>query len=127
MNDGVGGRIEKVCHRKRQSETNCCTVRNMNLSLFSIQFCVTLIFIVVISVCLQTTVVKGEEDYYKLLGVSKDASEKEIKKAFRKLAIKYHPDKNPDPEARKKFEKIANGELCIEICFRHYNSLRIKL
>ena len=50
-----------------------------------------------------------DEDYYKLLGVPKTASEKDIKKAFRKLAMEYHPDKNRDPEARKKFEKIANG------------------
>ena len=56
---------------------------------------------------------RNEEDYYKLLGVSKDASEKEIKKAFRKLAVQYHPDKNPAPDARKKFEKIANGEFFI--------------
>ncbi len=50
-----------------------------------------------------------EKNYYKLLGVSKDATEKEIKKAFRKMAIKYHPDKNSDPSAREEFEKIATG------------------
>jgi molecular chaperone DnaJ len=48
-------------------------------------------------------------DYYKLLGVSKTASDDEIKKAFRKLAMKYHPDKNPgDAESEKKFKEI-NG------------------
>lgn len=52
-----------------------------------------------------------QEDYYKVLGVPKDASERDIKKAFRKLAIQYHPDKNPDPEARVQFEKIANGNV----------------
>lgn len=51
------------------------------------------------------------EDYYELLGVSRDASENEIKKAFRRLAIKYHPDKNKDPDAQKKFVKIANGKM----------------
>ena len=51
-----------------------------------------------------------EDDYYKVLDVSRDASEKDIKRAFRKLAVQYHPDKNPDPDARAKFEKIANGK-----------------
>lgn len=52
-----------------------------------------------------------EEDYYKILGVPRDATDKDIKKAFRKLAVQYHPDKNSDPDARVKFEKIANGNL----------------
>lgn len=47
------------------------------------------------------------KDYYKILGVSKSADEKEIKKAFRTLAQKYHPDKNPnDPSAEQRFKEI---------------------
>ncbi|MEJ2162320.1 MAG: J domain-containing protein [Robiginitalea sp.] len=46
-------------------------------------------------------------DYYKVLGVSKKASDKEIKGAYRKLARKYHPDLNPnDPEAERKFKQV---------------------
>ena len=51
-----------------------------------------------------------QEDYYDLLGVSKTASDTEIKKAYRKLAIKYHPDKNQgDKEAEEKFKKISQA------------------
>ena len=51
-----------------------------------------------------------KRDYYEVLGVSKNASEDEIKKAYRKIAIKYHPDRNPDnKEAEEKFKEAAEA------------------
>ena len=50
------------------------------------------------------------QDYYKILGVSKDASQDEIKKSYRKLAVKYHPDKNGgDKSAENQFKKITEA------------------
>jgi molecular chaperone DnaJ len=51
-----------------------------------------------------------KEHFYNILAVSKNASDSEIKKAYRKLAIKYHPDKNPDdPKAEEKFKQAAEA------------------
>jgi len=52
----------------------------------------------------------AKRDYYEVLGVSKSATDQELKKAYRKLAIKYHPDKNPDnKEAEEKFKEAAEA------------------
>jgi len=49
------------------------------------------------------------QDYYQVLGVSRDASQDEIKRAYRKLAQKYHPDRNKDSDAQAKFSKIGEA------------------
>lgn len=52
----------------------------------------------------------AKRDYYEILGVGRKASESDIKKAYRKLALKYHPDKNPDDSnAEEKFKEAAEA------------------
>jgi len=53
--------------------------------------------------------VSGKRDYYDVLGVSKDASKDDVKNAYRKLALQYHPDRNKAREAEEKFKEISEA------------------
>lgn len=60
--------------------------------------------------------IKSCKDYYQILGVEKTASEEDLKKAYRKLALKFHPDKNHAPGATEAFKgnlKVVYGK-CME-------------
>ncbi len=52
---------------------------------------------------------QGKKDYYQILGVSRNATQEEIKEAYRKLALKYHPDVNKSKEAEEKFKEITEA------------------
>lgn len=53
--------------------------------------------------------VKSESDYYKVLGVAVGASAAQIRRAYRKLAMRYHPDRNGSPEAAEKFKQVREA------------------
>ena len=54
-------------------------------------------------------VMMGGRDYYSVLGVGREASQEEIKKAYRKQALRFHPDKNKEPGAEERFKEIAEA------------------
>ena len=65
--------------------------------------------IIIIFLIVNCSISFAKNDYYKVLEVDRSASQKEIKKAFRNLALKYHPDKNPDEDTSLKFREIAEA------------------
>ncbi|MEE6518240.1 hypothetical protein FKM82_029112 [Ascaphus truei] len=62
-----------------------------------------------VCILLISELILAKKTYYDILGVPKNASERQIKKAFHKLAMKYHPDKNKSPDAEAKFQEIAEA------------------
>jgi DnaJ-related protein SCJ1 len=62
--------------------------------------------VLVLLLLLCTSLVECGKDYYDTLGVSRDATQAHIKKAYRKLSLQYHPDKNPGEENRKRYYDI---------------------
>lgn len=62
-----------------------------------------------VGILLITELIVAMKNYYDTLGVSRDATERQIKRAFHKLAMKYHPDRNKSPDAEVKFREIAEG------------------
>merc|ERR1739848_870406 len=60
-------------------------------------------------IVIYTVTINMGKDYYRILGVARGASEDEIKKAYRKLALKYHPDKNQTAGAEEKFKEIGEA------------------
>jgi DnaJ-related protein SCJ1 len=77
-------------------------------------FLLLVVVVVVVLSCLLSLFIipveAEEKDYYQILGISRQASLREIKKAYRELSLKYHPDKNKeDPNAQKKFVEISNA------------------
>ena len=84
--------------------------------------CDTLILLVTTAFSILATDLALAKDYYRILGVSRDANDRQIKKAFRKLAIKYHPDKNKAKDAEAKFREIAEGRLSFSKFYLYWSN-----
>ena len=55
----------------------------------------------------------GKSDYYAIMGVSRNATDEDLKKSYKKLAIKFHPDKNHAPQASEAFKKVSKAYSCL--------------
>lgn len=62
----------------------------------------------------------AKKSYYEILGIPRNASDRQIKKSFRKMAVKYHPDKNKSKDAEEKFREVAQGKKLVNM--RHVDA-----
>lgn len=83
------------------------SIHYTTMKVYALEFNVITVMILPL---LAAVIVAKTSDYYDILGIDKKASPQEIKKAFRKLALLYHPDKNSDAGAEEKFREIAQGK-----------------
>ena len=68
------------------------------------------------------------KDYYQILGVNRNSSQNDIRKAYKSLALKYHPDKNPDDDiAESKFKEVSEAYSCLSNAEKRKNYDRLKL
>lgn len=91
----------------------------MDVTAFSYLYVANLFNVFLLSVFFFVVVVvriKGCKDYYQILGVEKSASEEDLKKAYRKLALKFHPDKNHAPGATEAFKGKLRAFSTIGAC-----------
>lgn len=79
--------------------------RQQIMYLYQVIFCLTVIYCAL----LLCHALENAGDHYKTLGLERTASERDIKRAFRELALKYHPDKNKKKGAQEKFMDITKG------------------
>lgn len=84
------------------------------------------VLLLTVHVLLISEFILAKRDYYEILGVPKDATERQIKKAFHKLALKYHPDRNKGPDAEAKFREIAEGMFDLLSSHNNHDYLSIR-
>eukprot|EP00003_Mantamonas_plastica_P028781 TRINITY_DN667_c0_g1_i3.p1 TRINITY_DN667_c0_g1~~TRINITY_DN667_c0_g1_i3.p1 ORF type:complete len:145 (+),score=39.90 TRINITY_DN667_c0_g1_i3:140-574(+) len=96
------------CEERYKSKFQKCGRGTFTTNPFSIRMRLILVGILIV-ISINVIAVVAGADYYKELGVPRDASKRQIKKAYRDLSKKWHPDKNKAPEAAEKWSKIVTA------------------
>lgn len=101
--------VSVVC-KTSSTEPSNCSLFSPKVSNPAAMATAQSVLLLAVHILLISEFILAKRDYYDILGVARDATERQIKKAFHKLALKYHPDRNKGPDAEAKFREIAEGE-----------------